>query len=531
MLGWRRFSQLLTPQLYLNLANRAPRPPHESWLSNNLHSFTTPEFLSLLRSQAIRSLTPSLAPLLQSEAFYRVESTQFRNWAALFHLSKHNPNFEQLGMSLVPAFQMLSREKITKALLGKLSLTQVQLMLNAYVQLLYHSDKPKDLLFPTASGEDVFDLAAEVLSSALRVVEPADIPQWYSILRVYVLCDKGSEDFRRSLEQLVFSHLDQLPLHTIVDLPFIYRDRVTFDYHYIMTTVTGPYVQEVTRRLADFEARQIGLICYRLWWSLGKYGVYYSAEFVAQLADKIHDSVWISEFLPKDQVYLAHNFLVYLCNVGLPLSASLQDSLLGLILKHKAQLSSREVAQIAHVVARLHCDREDFWELVASHISAIVRDPGLNGYMYSTLLQLRFALPELHSTLQALPDVSAQFSSMQEHWKQQRTQDLTLSKESHQKTQVESFLKSRKITYELEYFDEFYIDVAVPALKLALEICGTMHYVMPMKVLNGKTLAKKYVLERLGWQVVIIPFFHQGVEGRFEQVLEDTLGPLLPPST
>jgi very-short-patch-repair endonuclease len=202
-----------------------------------------------------------------------------------------------------------------------------------------------------------------------------------------------------------------------------------------------------------------------------------------------------------------------------------------MLLENRKYLDAKQVAQLSHAVARLHYAREDFWSLVIAHIPTILQDEKQSGYLYSSLLQLRFAQPSLHSRLMSLPDMQACYPSISAGWKQQRAKDLTLSKESFQTKQVEAFLTAHNIKYQAEYFDEYYIDVAVPELKLALEVCGTMHYIMPMKVLNGKTLAKKYVLEQLGWQVIIIPFFHQGGEGRFEQVLNDTLGPILPPSS
>ena len=535
MLGlWRVGLRALTktPAEYLALASlpQAQSPDQLSWLSTNLPYFSTAQFIALLRSHSPHTLSPALAPLLQFETFSRLQAAKFRNWTLLFHLSRLSERYEELGISLVPAFQALTKEHLSKQFLKSMSLTQAQQILSAHLHLLYPA-KIKDLSFPTPSGQDLFDLASEVLAPAMSSASDASLPEWYNILRVYILGDKGSEDFRRGLESLVFERLAALPLHTLVDLPFLYKDRMCFDYHYIMTKVTGPYVQEVVRRFHLLDARQVGLVSYRLWWSLGKYGVYYSAEFTDKLVQRVSDQAWLALTAPRNQVYFASNVLIYLCNVGLPFGPVLLDRLLDLLLQHRTYLDAKQVAQLCHAVARLHCVREDFWALVTSHIPAIVQDERHSGYLYSALLQLRFAQPALHSRLMALPEMQASFPTLTTVWKQQRTKDLTLAKESFQTKQVEAFLSARQVKYQMEYFDEYYIDVAVPELKLALEICGTMHYIMPMKVLNGKTQAKKYVLEQLGWQVVIIPFFHQGVEGRFEQVLDDTLGPILPPSS
>lgn len=536
MLGlWRRAglrALAKTPAEYLSVASQpqAQSPDQLSWLSANLPHFSTAQFIALLRSHSPRSLSPALAPLLQFETFSRFQAAKFRNWALLFHLSRLSERYEELGISLVPAFQTLTKEHLSKEFLNSMNLTQAQQILSAHLQLLYPA-RIKNLFFPTPSGQDLFDLVSEVLSPAMSSASDTSIPEWYNILRVYILGDKGSEDFRRGLESLVFERLATLPLHTLVDLPFIYRDRMCFDYHYIMTKITGPYVQEVVRRFHLLDARQVGLISYRLWWSLGKYGVYYSSEFTDKLVQRVDDRDWLALTAPWSQVYFASNVLTYLCNVGLPLGPALLDRLLDLLLQHKTHLDAKQVAQLAHIVARLHYAREDFWSLVTDHLPAIVQDERQSGYLYSALLQLRFAQPTLHSRLMSLPEMQASFPQFAAVWKQQRAQDLTLAKESFQAKKVEAFLTARQIKYQTEYFDEYYIDVAVPELRLALEICGTMHYIMPMKVLNGKTQAKKYVLEQLGWQVVIIPFFHQGVEGRFEQVLNDTLGPYLPSSS
>lgn len=63
---------------------------------------------------------------------------------------------------------------------------------------------------------------------------------------------------------------------------------------------------------------------------------------------------------------------------------------------------------------------------------------------------------------------------------------------------MEEILAANNLPYEREYYDDYYIDLAIPSLKLAIEIQGPTHYVYPRSCLNGRTLNKIRNLKKKG---------------------------------
>ena len=78
---------------------------------------------------------------------------------------------------------------------------------------------------------------------------------------------------------------------------------------------------------------------------------------------------------------------------------------------------------------------------------------------------------------------------------------------SHLHKITEEFLTEKGVAFESEHFDMYFIDIACPEQKVAIEIAGPNHYVLPAKTLNGSSLLKNRNLKALGWNTCVIPFY------------------------
>lgn len=81
---------------------------------------------------------------------------------------------------------------------------------------------------------------------------------------------------------------------------------------------------------------------------------------------------------------------------------------------------------------------------------------------------------------------------------------------SRYQKEVYTIVNSIGIDCSMEYFDpveEYSIDIAVPAHRLAIEADGPTHYALNTKRALGPTVLKHRVLEKLGWKVLPVPYF------------------------
>ncbi|KAL0042486.1 hypothetical protein WJX79_001309 [Trebouxia sp. C0005] len=76
---------------------------------------------------------------------------------------------------------------------------------------------------------------------------------------------------------------------------------------------------------------------------------------------------------------------------------------------------------------------------------------------------------------------------------------------------VAAALGSLPLNYdvELEYMQaEYAIDMALPQIKLAVEADGPLHFMRNVPKAIGRTLVKRRSLQKMGWTVLSVPYFH-----------------------
>ncbi|KAL0049875.1 hypothetical protein WJX82_011534 [Trebouxia sp. C0006] len=76
---------------------------------------------------------------------------------------------------------------------------------------------------------------------------------------------------------------------------------------------------------------------------------------------------------------------------------------------------------------------------------------------------------------------------------------------------VAAALGSLPLNYdvELEYMQaEYTIDMALPRIKLAVEADGPLHFMRNIPKAIGRTLVKRRSLQKMGWTVLSVPYFH-----------------------
>lgn len=77
--------------------------------------------------------------------------------------------------------------------------------------------------------------------------------------------------------------------------------------------------------------------------------------------------------------------------------------------------------------------------------------------------------------------------------------------------------------WEMEYWDErlqYPVDMAIPNKKIALEVDGPTHFMSNVDKPLGATALKRRLLEKLGWQLLVVPFYEWSIDGSDEDHCE-----------
>ena len=125
--------------------------------------------------------------------------------------------------------------------------------------------------------------------------------------------------------------------------------------------------------------------------------------------------------------------------------------------------------------------------------------------MYAIYLNLSLQNPEAYEII--APKLKDHLKNLKNLSEKEKKAEVNLRESSQLQKNVVNVLNKLKIDNFVEYFDEYFIDVAVPSLKIAFEIQGPGHFIFPARSLNGQTLNKMKNLEKMGWNYVALPFF------------------------
>ena len=69
--------------------------------------------------------------------------------------------------------------------------------------------------------------------------------------------------------------------------------------------------------------------------------------------------------------------------------------------------------------------------------------------------------------------------------------------------------------WQMEYWDErlqYPVDMALPSKRLVIEVDGPTHFMTNANKPLGATALKRRLLERLGWRLVVVPYFEWSLE-------------------
>jgi hypothetical protein len=151
-----------------------------------------------------------------------------------------------------------------------------------------------------------------------------------------------------------------------------------------------------------------------------------------------------------------------------------------------------------------------FWEHYVDILSKTSDQPKFRlGQLYAIKRSLELSRHPCTHMISDHPIVQNRWDEIEQSWmtdEMGRDRSLFLKK-SHLHKLVEEYLTKRNKQFITEHFDMYYIDVAIPESRTAIEIAGPSHFVMPQKAANGTTMLRQRNLEALGWNYLCIPFY------------------------
>ena len=494
---------------------------HTTWLKQTLPLMTDGELGQLY--EALRtaieqghSFSHEEASALAGEAVSRFVSGKASGCFTLYKASNLTNAFQQASVSFSGILQSAAQKHLTPSFLLSKSLRDAHFCLLAFLKA-----APATTIYPTKAGLELIPLVESVVLKALHTAKPENI-QWLSgILRTLIAFNRSSEGLLRALEQVVFSSLPSLPPNFLLTLLAAYPNRHSGDYRYIHNSIFHPYTSEILRRGASLSPADLGLVCWRLETCRG-HGLYCKPELLDLLHKLVCNDHWLERSKPEQVELSLQRIVEYIGQIGTIGQRDMFDRVVSWLdrRRQKAHFDPLTHCRFAETFAKAQYAESVFWDHFKESAPSYLPQNNLALPLYSTLLHLRYLQPNLYTSVTALHSVQQALPTLASHW--QRNPPLRQSS-LHRRTAL--YLTQRNIPFQTEYWDDFHIDIALLPQKVAVELCGISHYVVPAMVLDGRTQARKLILERKGWKVLIPPFylkgedFHTALDTYFQQVL------------
>lgn len=423
----------------------------------------------------------------------------------LFNLTKVEEHLMKYNLSMKPSVLRLIRLLSNKNLKDK-PFDELHSLLNAVMSLFFNESLP-DLTLQDKS--DLFETASQVIERRLNLeASTVSAEMIYNFLRIYVMMDKGSEDFRRTLESNLFSRLSELAEDKFTNLMYLYHKRIVFDVRYINLAVKKPYHDNFVKRIRDgMKPEPLIDSLYKFSTCPARYGIYCEMSLIEALKEKLYDEDYLSQMKDNE---LKGKFYSHLITF-LSLVSYFNDSQ---VVVRIADLFLRSEVSDYHLMCFTasfvkHCIyHEGIWGEFKSRFSSMLLNSTNTSFVFTIMETIKCLQHDLHNGVELYTELSTNPSYVNcadriaNDWKMSRSKDLDKNKRPFMHSNLEALLAEHNIPYVSEYFDDYYIDIAIPDRKLAIEFNGPPHYLYPGCYLNGKTSHKYMILEKLGWKVL-----------------------------
>ena len=363
--------------------------------------------------------------------------------------------------------------------------------------------KPETFL-ATMQGEELLKLCQKVILTKLPTCKPEEYRDLAGILRVYVKNQKGVDSFITSLEQIIFTNLDQLATEEVINLFSDYKYKLTNDYEYFIYKINAPVVEYFISRFEKISLRHLTDVFDVLWNRCRNFGTYFDPRMTEKIKELLQSNN-LKILSTKDSLALHLNILAYSSYTNIldeELALQVYNNLASDFLKCKEST----LIHFAYYFSEFLKIPDQFWRNIYNNLElSLTSQMSYKGIFYMMLVSLKISNPVMQSMIyNKFPSVFLEW--MTERLRIERVKSVSMGREGLDQRLVMEVLGEMNIRFQKEYFDIYSIDIAMPDKKIGFEICGPSHYIWPSGELNGSTLKKKKILEFADWKIFIIQF-------------------------
>ena len=398
-------------------------------------------------------------------------------------------------------YEALFQSCIAKINVFELDIKDQMLVLKILSEL---AEKDKHFDFDYTEGKSIYSVMEEIFNKSIDD-KSINTTKIHMILKLFITSDRGSEDFFRKMENIVFSNLHDLSDKDIITMPSYYYKRILHDHKYIVLTIYKSLYEEFLNRIDNLNLHGIAFFLHFYWHKSHFYGMYCDEKLTNKLVLIINDTNRMKKENQREINSFLVNSLAYIENAR-QLDKDTLDLIYNAIKLNFQSMSAIEKLNVGVYFSRSPYSPLEFWSIFKNSILEIQELKSIRlGILYSISLTLKLRFPEKYEIIKE--NMEPFIPKFRESWKIDRDVDVSKTDSSHLHNLFKMELEKLGVEYACEFYDEYYLDIALKKYKICYEILGPGHYLFESRLLNGRTYNRKCNLEKLGWTYYIFPFY------------------------
>ena len=368
--------------------------------------------------------------------------------------------------------------------------------------------------------ESIFSIIEKRLEPEIGVT---DIKVLFKFLKCFVINDRGNEDFIRKLENRVFRNVNKLEDKTLSDIAYFYHKRILYPSSYLQENVYKPTYNEFVKRFEEINPLSKTLFLINYWKNSNVNGMYCDEILGDKIKKMLKDREDEKVKNKEKQQHMQTICLSYLAHARQVDSEFIQNYFENI---QRNNFNENFFIKSAIYLARYQETPAGFWQAFYKYLPKLKSDP--NNFILLYAIHLNLKLKDQANFDLVKNRLDDDFIKVaKKHWDNARRNEIGVGYDSHDHRKMRKYLEMRGVKFESEFYDEYFIDLAIPEMKIAIEIGGPGHYLYPQNILNGKSENRRKTIEKLGWKMNYFHYFyHSEVEG--EERMNTFLDRILP---
>ena len=352
-------------------------------------------------------------------------------------------------------------------------------------------------------GVSIFSLLEQVYCCNLDQIGTKNE---FFLLKCFVVNQRGQENFIRKLEQKVFKELGELEDKDIADVAGFYSTaRKLHNSQYMINDIFKPLYLELVKRFDTIDTLAKSTFLLNYWRNSTFFGMFCDGSLPDKLKNMLNQKKYFSTLDPKSRNFLIVNTISYLSHAR-QLDDETMNKLIQLLNQFPNDFNENSYCVIMIYISKHSSIDLFFLSRFVKLFPLLIQD----AHNYPALYLIYLNLKHRHAGIFHLTETcytSNTLFILEKHWKEQKQLDINQSSPSQPHKELIKLLQKMNIEHFSEYYDEYFIDIAIIKYKICIEISGPGHFLFPALIPNGRTYNKQQILQSKGWQYYSFPYY------------------------